>query len=87
MGTGLTFAEYVELKLQPHSNADQAFHEAAEAERDEMFPMSLATAANHLRSRGYDCKPAMLELLIQNGVVTPHEQQNQYQNAHQTFNP
>jgi hypothetical protein len=67
MGTGLTFAEYVELKLNPYRNADQAFHEAADAEREDMFPMSLAAAAHHLRSRGYDCKPAMLELLTENG--------------------
>ena len=73
MGTGLTFAEYVELKLKPHSNADQAFHEAADAEQEDMFPMSLATAAHHLRSRGYDCKPTMLELLTENGVVTPND--------------
>ncbi len=74
MGTGLTFAEYVELKLKPCSNADQSFHAAADAEREGMFPMNLVSASRHLRSRGYDCKPAMLELLIQNGVVTPDEQ-------------
>lgn len=37
----------------------------------QMFPMALVAASNHLRSRGYDCKPAMLEMLIENGVVTP----------------
>lgn len=71
MGTGLSFQEFVELRLKPPAGADRAFFEAAEQERDEMFPMHLASAANHLRSRGYDCKPASLELLVEDGVVTP----------------
>ena len=29
MRIGLTFDEYVDLKLKPHAGADQAFHEAA----------------------------------------------------------
>lgn len=68
---GLTLDEYVDLKIKPWSGADRAFHEAAEMERAQMFPMTLAAASSHLRSRGYDCRPAMLELLIKNGVVTP----------------
>jgi hypothetical protein len=36
-----------------------------------MFPMPLVFAANHLRSRGYDCRPASQEVLIRNGTVTP----------------
>ncbi len=68
---GLTFDEFVELKLKPAAGADQAFHEAADLERREMFPMPLVAAANHLRSRGYDCRPAMLELLVKDGVVKP----------------
>jgi hypothetical protein len=68
---GLTFDEYVDLKIKPAAGADRAFHEAAEMEREQMFPMPLVAAANHLRSRGYDCRPEMLELLIQNGVVKP----------------
>jgi hypothetical protein len=68
---GLTFDEYVELKLRPHEAADRAFHEAAEMEREQMFPMTLPAASSHLRSRGYDCRPAMLELLVKDGVVTP----------------
>jgi hypothetical protein len=71
MGIGLTFDEYVDLRLKPPAGADPTFHEAAEMEREQMFPMKLAVASGHLRSRGYDCKPPMLELLIQNGVVTP----------------
>lgn len=38
---------------------------------DEMFPLSTAAACRHLRLRGYDCKPAMLDLLVENGVVSP----------------
>jgi hypothetical protein len=68
---GLTFDEYVDLRLKPLAGADQAFVRAAEAQQDGLFPMNLATASNHLRSRGYDCRPAMLEVLVREGVVTP----------------
>ncbi len=68
---GLTLDEYVDLKIKPAAGADRTFHEAAEMERRDMFPMALTAASNHLRSRGYDCRPAMLELLIENGVVSP----------------
>lgn len=71
MQIGLTFDEYVDLRVKPRAGADRAFHEAAEMERQEMFPMSLGAASNHLRSRGYDSRPAMLELLVEEGVVTP----------------
>jgi hypothetical protein len=70
MRIGLTFDEYIDLKLRPHSRADRAFHQAAEMERNEMFPMATVTAANHLRSRGYDVRPPMLDVLVKNGVVT-----------------
>lgn len=70
MGTGLTFDEFVELRLKPRTGADRAFHEAAETEREQMFPMHTTLASHHLRRRGYDCKPAMLELLVERGVVT-----------------
>ena len=69
MRIGLTFNEYVDVKLRPPAGADRAFHQAAEMERDEMFPLATAAASTHLRSRGYDCRPAMLDLLVQNGVV------------------
>jgi hypothetical protein len=36
-----------------------------------MFPMATAAASHHLRSRGYDCRPAILDALIRQGVVTP----------------
>lgn len=70
---GLTVDEFVDLKIKPRASADRAFHEAAEIEREQMFPMTLAAAATHLRSRGYDCRPAMLELLVKDGVVMPAE--------------
>jgi len=70
MGIGLTFDEYVDVKLKPPAGADRAFQQAAEQEREEMFPMNTAAASGHLRSRGYDCRPAMLDLLVKNGVVT-----------------
>jgi hypothetical protein len=73
MGTGMNFDEFVELRLKPPVGADPVFFQAAEMERDEMFPMDLVSASNHLRRRGYDCKPPMLELLVQDGVVTPLE--------------
>jgi hypothetical protein len=31
--------------------------------------MTINQTAEHLRSRGYDCKPQMLELLVEKGVV------------------
>ena len=70
MGIGLTFEEYASLRLTPPAGADRAFQRAAQMEREEMFPMNTLSATGHLRSRGYDCKPAMLELLVKNGVVT-----------------
>ena len=69
--TGLTFDEYVDLKVRPRAGADRAFREAADMEREAMFPMTLAAASSHLRSRGYDCRPEMLDVLIRNKVVTP----------------
>jgi len=69
MGTGLTFDEYVVLRLRAPVGADRAFHQAAEMERDRMFPMNTVAAASHLRSRGCDCRPQMLDLLVENGVV------------------
>jgi len=69
----LTLEEYIDLRLNPLAGEDPAFQTAAEQEREHMFPMNLPSASSHLRSRGYDCKPAMLELLIENGVVSPAE--------------
>jgi hypothetical protein len=71
MGTGMDFEEFCELKLTPRAGADQAFFEAAEQEREAMFPMPPLAVVNHLRSRGYDCRAESLELLVENGVVRP----------------
>lgn len=68
---GLTFDEYFDLRVKARTGADPAFQEAAEMERDRMFPMATTAASQHLRSRGYDCRPAMLDALIEQGVVTP----------------
>ncbi|QOJ17137.1 MAG: hypothetical protein HRU76_05910 [Phycisphaeraceae bacterium] len=70
---GLTFDEHFDLRMKPLAGADPAFCEAAEQERDRMFPMATATASHHLRSRGYDCRPAILEALVRQGVVTPSQ--------------
>jgi hypothetical protein len=70
MGIGLAFEEYVDLRLRPSASVERVFQEAAAMEREQTFPMNTASAANHLRSRGYDCRPAMLEMLVENGVVT-----------------
>ncbi len=68
---GLTLDEHFDLRVKPRTGADPAFLEAARDERDQMFPMATAAASHHLRSRGYDCRPAMLESLVEQGVVTP----------------
>ena len=44
MGMGLSFQEFVELKLKPPAGADRAFFEAAERER--RLPMRVVSAAN-----------------------------------------
>ena len=69
MGIGLTFDEYVDLRRQPMGGPDLGFHETGEMASEKMFPMNATAASSHLRSRGYDCKPAMLDLLVENGVV------------------
>ena len=38
---------------------------------EQMFPMTLKAASKHLRSRGYDCRPEMLEVLVSGRVVKP----------------
>ena len=71
MAIGLTFEEYVELKLMPPKPADRAFVTAAEHMREEAFPMSLSQAAWHVRTRGYDCRPQSLELLVKQQTIEP----------------
>lgn len=69
MGTGMTFDEFYDLKMKPHSRADRVFHEAVENARQKAFPMSTEAAAWHLRSRGYDCYRDMLEVLVKHGTI------------------
>ncbi len=71
MKIGLTFEEFVELRLMPLAGADAAFRQAAEMEHEWLFRMTTARAARQLRWRGYDCKPQMRELLVENGVARP----------------
>ncbi len=69
MRIGLTFDEYVDVKLRPPAGADRAIQRGFEGALAEKFPMATVTASHHLRSRGYDCRPAMLDVLVKNGVV------------------
>ncbi len=67
---GLTFEEYVDVKLRPQESAHRVFDIAAQKHASEMFPMSTVQAANHLRSRGYACRPASLEMLVETEGVS-----------------
>lgn len=69
MRIGLTFEEFSELRLAPLAGADPAFVEAAQMEREALFPMSTAQAANHLRSRGYECMAPGLEAMAEGESV------------------
>jgi hypothetical protein len=47
----------------------QELRQAAGTARASLFPMNTVQAADHLRSRGYDCRPEGLEVLVQYGTV------------------
>ncbi|MDW8265307.1 MAG: hypothetical protein RMJ52_08235 [Gemmataceae bacterium] len=81
MRIGLTFDEYVDLKwwaglegvgfLKKEPGKPPVFEpleDNAPAEF-QLFPMSTGQASGHLRSRGYDSRPEMLEVLVNNGIV------------------
>lgn len=70
MKIGLSYAEVVELVLTP-TGSEEAFRQAVDMQLESMFPMTTASAAGHLRSRGYDVYRQSLELLVENGVVKP----------------
>lgn len=57
---GLTLDENIELRLKPMGE---------DHETERLFPMNTMAASSHLRSRGYDVRPPMLDLLVLNGVV------------------
>lgn len=63
---GLTFDQFVELRLPLAASTAWV-----RMERIQMFPMDPAAVACHLRLRGYDCRPEMLELLVNDSVVKP----------------
>jgi len=69
MPIGMTFDEYVELKRTPANIADPAIRRSAERLLKGGFPMTLAQAAGHVRTRGYDCGPQALKLLVEQGVI------------------
>lgn len=69
MRIGLSLQEFIELRLAPLAGADPAFVRAAELERESLFPMTTAQAADHLRSRGYECRAPGLEAMAEGGVV------------------
>lgn len=82
MRIGLTFDEYIKLKLEAALDGIgylkcepgrppvfEPLPQDDEPPQSQLFPMTTAQAASHLRSRGYDCRPQMLELLVENGVV------------------
>lgn len=66
---GLTLDEYIDLRLTPPGCSDRA-RRTAEYMRGQ-FPMTTGVASGHLRSRGYDCRPVMLDALVEQGVVSP----------------
>ena len=69
MSIGLTFDEFVNVKLRP-TNEDVPKHRSADARATKMFPMTTVEAANHLRSRGYDSPVDSLEELVEDEVVS-----------------
>jgi len=69
MRIGLSLDEFTDLKMCPHARADRVFHQAAEEAVEQLFPMATVAVANHLRSRGYDVRAAMLDVLVESGTV------------------
>lgn len=69
MRIGLSLDEFTDLKMRPHARADRVFHQVAEDTIEKLFPMDTGAAAIHLRSRGYDVRPPMLDVLVEDGVV------------------
>lgn len=60
------------LKREPGKPpASESLPEDDEPDESQLFPMTTGQAANHLGSRGYNCKPQMVELLVENGLVRP----------------
>ena len=70
---GLTFDEYLELKLRRRAGTILAGFELPEDSPNDMFPMAVTVASSHLRTRGYDSHPAILDGLILNRIVNPSD--------------
>jgi hypothetical protein len=47
------------------------FEEVVELKTRHLLQLTPAAASSQLQARGYDCRPEMLELLIEDGVVKP----------------
>lgn len=70
MRIGLTFEEYVEMRGKSHTGIGRLTEGLPS---DPLLPMHIDAASRHLHARGYDCKPQMLDLLVENGVVKPSQ--------------
>jgi len=70
---GLNFDEFVELRFRPPAGMDCAGPGAEPAGNppEQMFPMTVTVASDHLRLRGYACRPAMLEMLMESETISP----------------
>ena len=66
---GLTLDEYVELRQKPSAAEGRTLGTSEGYEPGPLFPMTTLAASSHLRSRGYDVRPPMLDLLVENRVV------------------
>ncbi|WP_162006907.1 hypothetical protein, partial [Roseimaritima sediminicola] len=70
MGIGLTFEEFVNVKLRLN-NEDVPKHRSADVRAEQLFPMKPAEVVKHLRARGYACRVESLEMLVRTGGVEP----------------
>ncbi len=77
---GLTFDEYLELRNPQPPSPTRVLRTLEDAIRSRdgsgpasewMFPMTKNEASNHLRARGYDCRPETLDMLLEHKVVNP----------------
>ncbi len=71
MPTGLTYDEYLELKIDTRTCSDPMTQTLQKPADDLVFPMTPAEVVNHVRSRGYCCRTAALEFLTKSQVIRP----------------
>lgn len=67
---GLTFDEFVELKRTASIPKHQLPTVVAQT-KELAFPMTLVDAAEHIRRRGYACRPETLKFMVQQKMVEP----------------